>query len=376
MSLFNKIKPGVPKRYLLFVAASVWTFAGCMLWWRAAAMLIKEDFPLQWSFAIAVSWGSLFYLLMFAKISLKHSRRIFDLDIDRPCVFSFFSGKSYIMMLIMISGGIFLRVSGAVDLVIIGVFYMIMGFPLFLSSLRFWYYGIRYKKFTEKFSTVSGEKIPVLSRWQRRLRNVLSFGLVVGVLVVIFINWRISTFSQSYIYNSIDKIPFNKVGLVPGTSSRLASGQPNLFFIYRLQAAADLYKAGKIKFIIVSGDNRTVNYNEPQLMKQELIKMGVPDSCIRADYAGRRTFDSVIRAWKIFGQKNFTFISQHFQNERAVFIAHHNGIDAVAYDAKDVSSYSGFKTKVRELFARVKVIIDEYILHIQPEILGDPEPIK
>lgn len=376
MNRFKNLKPSVPKRYLLFIAASVWTLAGMMLWFRAAAMVMQEHFPLLWSIAIAVAWGVLFYLLLFARISLKHTRRIFKIELERPCAFSFFSFKSYILMAVMISAGISLRLSGAVDTVIIGVFYMIMGVPLALSSIRFWHYGIMYRSFQEKFKAETDEKIPVLSHWQRRLRNFLSFGLVLGVLMVIFINWKISAFARPYIFKSLDELPYNKVGLVPGTSSRITTGQTNFFFVYRLQAAAALFKAGKIKYIIVSGDNRTVDYNEPLLMKQQLVKLGVPDSCIIADYAGRRTFDSVIRAWKIFGQKNFTFISQHFQNERAVFIARHNGIESVAYDAQDVSSYSGFKTKARELFARVKVFIDEYILHEQPEIMGDPEPIK
>jgi SanA protein len=376
MSRFKKLKPSVPKRYLLFIAACAWTFAGLMLWARGAKIVIHENFPLEWSIAIGICWGVLFYLLIFARISLKHSRRIFRIVLEKPCAFSFFSFKSYIMMLVMISAGVFLRLSGAVDLVIIGVFYMIMGFPLALSSLRFWYYGFKYKKFTEKFKEDAEVKLPVLPRWQRWVRNLLSFGLVIAVLVVVFINWRIASYARPYIYESINDLPFNKVGLVPGTSNKVSSGHTNLFFLYRIEAAAALYKAGKISIIIVSGDNRTEDYNEPLLMKKELIKLGVPDSCIIADYAGRRTFDSVIRAWKIFGQKNFTFISQHFQNERAVFIAHKNGIEAVAFDAKDVSSYSGFKTKTRELFARVKVFLDEYILNQQPEIMGDPEPIK
>ena len=376
MRSFKDFKPAVPKRYLLFIAAVAWTVAGLILWTRAAGLVIHESFPLHWSIVLGVTWGTLFYLLIFARVSLKHSRRIFNIALDRPCAFSFFSVKSYIMMLVMIGAGVFLRISADIDPVIIGVFYMIMGFPLMLSSVRFWYYGFRYERFIKKFMEYADAKMPALPRWQRRVRNLLSVSVVIFVLLVIFVNWRISSFSRPYIYKSTEEVPYNKVGLVPGTSSKVSSGHTNLYFLYRIEAAAALYHAGKIKLIIVSGDNRTTDYNEPLLMKQELIRFGVPDSCIIADYAGRRTFDSVIRAWKIFGQKKFTFISQHFQNERAVFIARLNGIDAVAFDANDVNSYSGFKTKIRELLARVKVFVDEYILNIQPEILGDPEPIK
>jgi SanA protein len=372
MSASKNYKPGVPKRILLFIAGFMWTFAGSMLWFRGFKTVIECGFPVKWTLWIGFIGGLLFYLLLFARISLKHSKRIFAIPVDKPCAFSFFSIKGYIMMLLMISSGVLLRLSGSVDPVIIGVFYVIMGFPLLLSSLRFWYFGIRYKKFFQEFTDVEGSNIKALSRWQRRLRNFLSVSTVLLVLLVSYVNWQISHFSDPYIYSKIEDLPVNKVGLVPGTSSRMASGNSNMFFQYRLQAAAELYRSGKIKFVILSGDNGTSSYNEPAAMKKELIKLGVPDSAIFLDYAGFRTFDSVIRAWKVFGQKNFTFISQQFQNERAIFIARKNGIDAVAYNAKDVTTYSGFKTKSRELFARVKVYIDIYILNTQPRYLGDP----
>lgn len=275
-------------------------------------------------------------------------------------------------MLLMISSGIFLRLTGSVDNVIIGVFYLTMGLPLFLSSARFWYFGVKYHKFFSEFSDSSQINIKALPRWQKRLRNFLSVSVALLTLLIAFSNWQIAHYAEEYIYDNIDNVPFNKVALVPGTSSKIASGNSNMFFIYRIQAAAALYKAGKVNFIIVSGDNGTKYYNEPIEMKKELVKLGIPDSAIFLDYAGFRTFDSVIRAWKIFGQKKFTFVSQHFQNERAVFIARKNGIEAVAFDANDVTTYSGFKTKAREIFARVKVFIDIYFLNIQPRYLGEP----
>ena len=87
----------------------------------------------------------------------------------------------------------------------------------------------------------------------------------------------------------------------------------------------ELFQAGKISRILVSGDNRRMNYNEPVEMRKALIAHGIPDSVIVMDFAGIRTLDSVIRAKKVFGQDRFTIISQRFHNERALYIAGRNG---------------------------------------------------
>ena len=105
-------------------------------------------------------------------------------------------------------------------------------------------------------------------------------------------------------------------------------------------------------------------------MKKELISAGVPDSVIFLDYAGFRTFDSMIRAKEVFGQTKFIVVSQQFHNERAIFIARKYGIEAYGYNAEDVDAYSGIKTKIRELFARVKVFIDVYT-NKHPKFLGE-----
>jgi SanA protein len=121
--------------------------------------------------------------------------------------------------------------------------------------------------------------------------------------------------------------------------------------------------------VIISGDNSKSTYDEPTDMKNELVKRGIPESVIFLDYAGFRTFDSVIRAQKVFSQTEFTVISQQFHNERAIVIARHYGIKAIGYNAKDVTAYNGFKTKVREKFARVKLFLD-FIIGNEPKFLG------
>ena len=199
--------------------------------------------------------------------------------------------------------------------------------------------------------------------------------MVLAVLLAIICwitNSGVSSFAQPYISSTMDDLPAQKVGLMLGTSPRLSGGRPNLYFTYRVQAATDLYKQGKIEYILVSGDNRKKEYNEPRAMRDALIKKGIPEDHIILDYAGFRTFDSMIRAEKVFRQDSFIVISQPFHNERAVFIARKSGIEAYGFNARDVDVAAGFKTKLREVGARVKMILDIYVLHTEPKFLGDP----
>ncbi len=198
----------------------------------------------------------------------------------------------------------------------------------------------------------------------------LPVGLLLLILVITYSDWRISQYSQSYVYDRLEDVPFNKVGLLLGTSKKVQNGQPNLYFKYRIRAAAELYNAGKIEYILVSGDNSLKEYNEPIDMKKALMKQGIPDTAIVLDYAGFRTFDSVVRSKKVFGQEKVTVISQRFHNQRAIYIAHQKGLEAVGYNAQDISFSSGLKVQLREKAARVKVFLDLYILHTQPKFLG------
>ena len=189
-------------------------------------------------------------------------------------------------------------------------------------------------------------------------------------LLICWANYKINSFSEQYIFNSTDSLPECKTAVLLGTSKFMRNGTKNYFFYNRIKAAETLLKSGKAKYIIISGDNSLSYYNEPEDMKKELIKAGIPDSVIYLDYAGFRTFDSMIRAKEVFGQTKFIVVSQEFHNERAVFIARKYGIEAYGYNAEDVDAYSGFKTKVRELFARVKVFVDVYT-NKKPKFLGE-----
>lgn len=198
---------------------------------------------------------------------------------------------------------------------------------------------------------------------------------VVFLLFTVIANKIIVNNTKAYITADITNTNYCKTALLLGTSKTLKSGKKNDFFYNRISATAELYKNGKIKFIIVSGDNGNKDYNEPQDMKNELILLGIPDSIIYLDYAGFRTFDSVIRAKEIFGQDSLLVISQKFHNERAIYIARKNNISAWGYNAKDVTAYSVFRTKIREYFARDKVFLDQ-LFGIKPKFLGEKIELK
>lgn len=173
-------------------------------------------------------------------------------------------------------------------------------------------------------------------------------------------------------YEDTDAIPHRRVGLVLGCAKYLSNGRENLFFRYRIAAATELFAAGKVEFLLVSGDNHTPGYDEPTDMKESLIASGVPADRIYCDYAGLRTFDSVVRAQQIFGQTELTVISQRPHNQRAIFIARRKGVDAIGFNAKAVSGRRGIRTTCREQLARVKTVMDLYLLRAKPKFLGDP----
>jgi len=173
------------------------------------------------------------------------------------------------------------------------------------------------------------------------------------------------------LYSNTDEIPCNKVGLLLGTSKFVGTDKrENPFYNFRIAAAVQLIRAGKIKYLIISGDNSRDDYNEPASMRSDLINAGVDSSIIYLDYAGFRTFDSLKRLKEIFDQDSVTIISQQFHNERAIYIASRMEISAIGFNAKDVSASTGFKTNIREKFARVKVFLD-FWFGTKPRYLGE-----
>ncbi len=172
------------------------------------------------------------------------------------------------------------------------------------------------------------------------------------------------------LYSSAAEIPHRRVGVVLGCSRRLGSGLPNPFFDSRIRAAADLFQAGKVDYLLVSGDNHTKGYDEATDMRDGLLHAGVPADRIYSDCAGFRTLDSIVRARDVFGLHQITVISQEFHNERAIFLAGHNGVDAIGYNAQDVDLGDVSGAHRREKLAKVKAVLDIYLLRTKPHFLG------
>jgi SanA protein len=213
-----------------------------------------------------------------------------------------------------------------------------------------------------------------VTRWMKRLFVSVFLFVVSGFVFVWYANYVATQAGNGVLYDVVHDVPHRKAGLVFGCSEKLGS-RDNLYFKYRIEAAAALWKAGKVDCLIVSGDNREKYYNEPVAMRKALVKAGVPFNKIVCDYAGLRTLDSVVRAKKIFGLEAVTLISQKFQNERAAYIAKANGMDVIGYNATDVKGYAARKTEDREVLARVKMWLDVNITNKQPRHLGDKVPL-
>ena len=184
---------------------------------------------------------------------------------------------------------------------------------------------------------------------------------LIAVIFVVLCNLVIVQYSSGRVYDDVKDVPYREVGLLLGTSPNTANGAKNLYFTYRIDAAVELYKAKKIGRILISGDGREKNYDEPKYMRRHLIKRGIPANKITLDKKGLRTYDSVINAKKTYKLSEFTVISQRFHNERAIFLAGRRGMDAIGFNAKDAPNQKGkaaTKIKIREVLARVKVFAD------------------
>ncbi len=205
-------------------------------------------------------------------------------------------------------------------------------------------------------------------RW-RRLRRMFVVCLILGLVIVIYANIAPNWVARGRLHDDPASVPEIKVALVFGTTDRV-DGRDNLYFRYRIDAAEKLWKAGRIRTIVVSGDNSTKYYNEPEKMRQALIARGIPADRIRCDYAGLRTLDSVVRAREVCGLDSVVFISQRFQNERAIYIARAHGLDAHGFNARDVTTKMGFKTRLREVGARALMWLDIHVLGTRPKYPG------
>lgn len=205
---------------------------------------------------------------------------------------------------------------------------------------------------------------------KKRFIAICLFILASLLIIIGICNGLIEKEAEGKIFAEVQSVPYNKVGLLLGTSKYLSTGQINYYYAYRIKAAIELLKANKIKYIIVSGDNMHKSYNEPKQMQSDLVAAGIDSTRIFLDYAGFRTFDSMVRLKKVFGHNAATVISQPFHNERALYIASQEGINAIGFNARDVNKNAGLRVRLREKLARVKVFVD-YLFHKEPKFLGE-----
>ena len=200
------------------------------------------------------------------------------------------------------------------------------------------------------------------------------FGIIILMLAVaIGLDQWISLRTQPYIYDEVQTLPHRQVGVVLGTSKYYRTGVINQYYLYRIQSAINAYNSGKVKYLLLSGDNAQQSYNEPSTMRRDLIAASIPASDIVLDYAGFRTLDSIVRTRKVFDTNDFIIITQRFHCERALFIALHMGIQAQCFAVP--SPKNMLSVRSREIFARLGALTDLYLLKREPRFLGPLIPI-
>lgn len=205
--------------------------------------------------------------------------------------------------------------------------------------------------------------------WRDILKKIAISFFVLCSLAIVIANFIINQNGKTKVFTDVTKIPKNKVGLLLGTSKILEDGTKNLHYNYRVDAAETLYKAGKVDVILISSSYESKYNDNPKDFKKALIERGIPEQKLFLDYNGIRTLSSVVSLHQVYQVKNVTFISQKFHNERAIYLAEHFGINAIGFNAQDVTNVLGFKTQTREYFARVKVFLD-FFFGLKPDFLN------
>jgi len=219
--------------------------------------------------------------------------------------------------------------------------------------------------------SLSFESTKFMTKHFKRTAAKLSIiSLVLLFISLLFCNYLVNQTAQGKTFDNPKQTPAVKVGLLLGTGKYLPNGTINSYYKNRIDAAISLFHEQKIKAIVISGDNSREGYDEPTDMRLDLMRAGIDSNAIFLDYAGFRTFDSMVRLKEIFGQDSALIISQKFHNQRAIYIGEKLGLVCYGYNAADVDKFFGLKTQLREKLARVKVVID-FMLGIEPKFLGE-----
>lgn len=220
-----------------------------------------------------------------------------------------------------------------------------------------------------------GIKHTVKTLWfsPKYIKCIVAF-IILVILGLFWADYYVGSFSSGKIFKDPSEIPHRPAAVVLGCG-KYTQGRLNLYYKHRLAAAVELWQAGKVNAILVSGDNSRKDYDEPSSMKADLVSQGIPAEYITIDYAGFRTLDSIVRAGQIFGLTEYVIVSQPFHCRRAIYLANKNGHSVIGYCAKDVSGTSGFKVRSREILARAKAVFD-MITSKKPKFLGDTEQMN
>lgn len=215
---------------------------------------------------------------------------------------------------------------------------------------------------------------PVFKRFVKMFLKLLLGFAVLGLFILIISRLVTGLYARPKIFTAVD-VPYRRVAIVFG-AGLWRNGTATPVLIDRVTAAANLYLAGKVEVLLMSGDNRFVDYNEPAVMRTMAISLGVPEDAIVLDYAGRRTYDTCYRAQAIFGVNEAILVTQTFHLPRAIYLCGHLGVNPVGVDA-DLRVYrksSVLYWNIRELLATTAALWDVNISHPIP-VLGDKEPI-
>jgi SanA protein len=216
-------------------------------------------------------------------------------------------------------------------------------------------------------------RMGLLNHWLIRWPLIGGGGLVAFLVGT---NLWVVTGVNSARRKSLDSLPNRDVAIVLGTAPRLAGGWANPFFESRMDAAARIYREHKVRHILVSGDNRRKDYDEPTAMLEALVKRGVPADAISRDYAGLRTLDTMERAKVVFGVNEATIVTDDFHLARSLFLARAKGLEAVGFHGEPVPWKWSKKTRCREVISRTKAWLDVYVLRTKPRHYGPREYLR
>lgn len=213
-------------------------------------------------------------------------------------------------------------------------------------------------------------------KWFRRILLILLIVGLIGLFAVYLINRHVHSVSDGKIETSITKIPAEeppRIAIVFG--ARVRADEPSNALYDRVLTAVELYRAGRVKKLLMSGDNPTAEYDEPTVMKKTAVQLGVPENDIVLDFAGRRTYDTCYRAGEIFEVKRAILVTQEFHLARALYLCNNLGVESIGITANRRTYEAEGHWAFREFFSVASAWLEMNFLPLEP-IKGEKEPIQ